>query len=161
MNAQEILREVNVCSRPGYYSGRGERDCDLNPQQLLRIHDLIREHHGEDAAKAMVSTVRALEECSATAFILALYALERNGWEYVKPSEQQTYIDQGIGEGGMLAQAFASLAERSKPNKNRDVFPRIKRAGVGDRFIQLLTTGTEDARWTVFVSHEDIDPFWP
>jgi hypothetical protein len=80
-SAGSMLHGVRMSSRPEFYSGRGAKYCDLNGKQLVNILNQIEQSIGEEAVNAFIQLVDSIKVLSATDFMVALYALERNGWK--------------------------------------------------------------------------------
>src|SRR3989338_1536022 len=84
ISAREISQEAGMSARPEFYSGRGAISCDLNSKQLETIYGLIKNHYGEKASEGFVKMVSEIPVLSATDFLISLYFLEGNNWEYNK-----------------------------------------------------------------------------
>lgn len=82
LTALQIVNETGMSSRPEYYSGRGAMTCDLNSNQLLRIHGLIQREYGNDAAKNFVEMVANMRDLAVSNFLTCLYHLESRNWKY-------------------------------------------------------------------------------
>ena len=82
LSAKEIVRQCGMSDRPGYYSGRGAITDDLSSTKLERIYQLIKTRVSEDAAASFVEMVDALPVASATDFLISLYKLEGNEWQW-------------------------------------------------------------------------------
>jgi hypothetical protein len=88
MELYRIIREAKMSPRPEYYSGRGATQTDLPAASLKRIYELIKYHHGDDAAENFCHMVFEIPKLSATEFLLALYGLEARGWKWSPKSHQ-------------------------------------------------------------------------
>ncbi len=110
ISAREIVYSVKGMSgRPEYYSGRGATMSDLDGDRLYAIYQKIAQELGTRQADAFVTMVEKLKTLSATNFLNALYALERNDWNLTEFNESN--IDVGPDGAGRGMIAFATVAE--------------------------------------------------
>ena len=112
------IRANRMSTRPEFTSGRGAKLGDLPPRVLFVIWDLLSkgecaepdpenaDQFPRGAAEAFVDLVEFTKVMSATAFLIGLYQLERDGWVFTKPSAQHV----GISLDGSEGQAFATMA---------------------------------------------------
>lgn len=82
--AHEIVRNAGLSDMPEYYSGRGAILEDLNSITLEKIYREIDASFGNRASDSFVRMVADIPKLSATDFLISLYSLEANGWEYKK-----------------------------------------------------------------------------
>lgn len=86
LSPREIVRtycEGKINPSPDFYSGRGNRNSDLNSKLLELIYSGVKIEHGDEAAQSFVQMVEAMtEDASATTFLLSFYELEQVGWEF-------------------------------------------------------------------------------
>ena len=112
ISTYDLISKAKMSDRPEFYSGRGARYCDLNPDQLKTIYDGVKENIGDDAASAFVEMIENMDSLSATNFLNNLYALEARDWKYV-PIEES---DIDVGPDGPqrevigLASIFSALS---------------------------------------------------
>lgn len=113
ISAREIVHSVKgMSSRPDFYSGRGAIMSDLDGNMLYAIYQKIAQKLGTEQANAFVTMVEKLETLSATNFLNALYALERNDWNLIKFNESNVDVSSD-------GTAFATVSE-SLFNYGRD-----------------------------------------
>lgn len=110
ISAREIVYSVKGMSgRPEYYSGRGATMSDLDGDRLYAIYQKIEQELGTRQADAFVTMVEKLKTLSATNFLNALYALERNDWNLTEFNESNIDLGSDGAERGIIA--FATIAE--------------------------------------------------
>lgn len=110
MSAREIVYSVRGMSgRPEFYSGRGATISDLDGDRLYAIYQKIAQELGTRQADAFVTMVKKLKTLSATNFLNALYALERNDWNLTEFNESN--IDLGSDRAGRDIITFTTVAE--------------------------------------------------
>jgi len=106
-HANEIVMAAGMSVRPEYYSGRGATTSDLNERILEKVHALITQEHGADAAKNFVQMVDDIPKLSATDFLLNLFRLEGGDWTWTPErlgSERGIYAaDEGSALGTTLS----------------------------------------------------------
>lgn len=113
ISAREIVYSVKGMSgRPESYSGRGATMSDLDGEKLYAIYQKIVEELGTRQANAFVTMVEKLKTLSATNFLNALYALERNDWNLTEFNESN--IDVGPDGAGRGIIALATVAESGR-----------------------------------------------
>jgi len=131
MGASTIVMQAGMSARPGFYSGRGAISSDLNDKILEKVHQGILHAHGEQAAAQFVGMVADIPKLSATDFLLTLYRLEGNGWQWDKRlvgGEKGIYPD-GVGSAwGTIASILGGMDERDETNYIRGEF--LRRHGV-------------------------------
>lgn len=126
MKASEIVTrytEGRMAARPEYYSGRGATISDLNSKLLEGIYQGILKEIGPGAADQFVLMVEDLDRVSATYFLNSLYALEANGWVWVKadaPSKSMDHMDLGRDKEGLEVVGFATFASWAFGGSDRD-----------------------------------------
>ncbi len=117
-----IWTENRMSNRSGYYAGRGSLTCDLNSDLLERIYQGIKKDVGEEEAKNFVQMVDALEDMSATAFIVAFRQFGYNKFQGIVEQHEdddialsaQLHGDDTVNEGmSVLIQALANRSNRS------------------------------------------------
>ena len=79
-NFEKIIYQSGLSARPGYYSGRGQSEGDLNSNNLEKIHDGLLNSFGAAPASNFVSLVAGVQELSATNFLRALEEFEFAGF---------------------------------------------------------------------------------
>jgi len=121
MNARDMLYELRMSARPGYFSGRGATTSDLNYEILTAIAKMIEKHHGKAAKKNFVNMVAGMEKCTATDFLLELFTLENNGWKY----KEQKFNKNGIYPED-IGTAIGTVIEGFAGNTSRDQTPLIR-----------------------------------
>lgn len=110
ISAREIVYSVKGMSgRPECYSGRGATMSDLDGDRLYAIYQKIAQELGTRQANAFVTMVEKLKTLSATNFLNALYALERNDWNLTEFNGSN--IDVGPDGAGRCMIALATVAE--------------------------------------------------
>jgi len=112
LNASEIVREAGMVSRPEFYSGRGAITCDLNDKILEDTYRVIEREHGVGPANQYAQMVADIPKLSATDFLLTLYRLEGNKWNWDKRilgHEKGVYVD-GPNDQAKMAVGMATLA---------------------------------------------------
>lgn len=124
ISAREIVYSVGMSGRPEFYSGRGALFEDLPIDKLVRIHTIIGENFGADAAKAFVTMMENLKSLSATNFLNALYALEANNWVYYPVHESD--IDVGHDGPQRAAVAFATIFSSLSSNRDDTEYIRMR-----------------------------------
>ena len=110
LNAGQIVVKAGMSDRPGFYSGRGATTTDLNDMILEKIYQEIKKEHGEDSAKQFTQMVADIPKLSATDFLLSLYRLEMNDWNWSKEllgEEKGIYPED---EGSALGTIFSALS---------------------------------------------------
>ena len=120
LTAREIVMQAGMSSRPEYYSGRGATLTDLNSEYLSRIHGIIKESHGTDAAKNFVDMVANIKVLSASDFLTCFYFLEIHSWKY---RGFQSDLPQGVavakdkhGNYDLTSGMFSMMAVMSRGN---------------------------------------------
>lgn len=113
MDARAIVQNwAGMSARPEFYSGRGTVSSDLNSEHLEQIYAGVLENVGQEAATEFACLVRDIKSLNATAFLIALYGLERNGWKWNKPLDTDSKgIDVGpdMGDGVREAIGMATI----------------------------------------------------
>lgn len=131
LDARNIVRKAGMSDRPEYYSGRGAMTCDLNDTILESAYKLINQEHGEAAAKSFAQMVVDIPKLTATDFLLTLYYLEGNNWEWNKRLLNDTQgiyaTDEGSGMGTILS-VLGGLGERDETYFIRGEF--LRRHGI-------------------------------
>src|SRR3989338_1562165 len=122
LTAEEIVRRCNMCARPEYYSGRGAIFSDLDSGILEAVYVNIKNIYGNQAAKNYAQMIADIPKLSATDFLLTLYSLEGNKWEWNKRllgNQNGIYID-GTTDEARIAVAFATIANGLYGINDRD-----------------------------------------
>ncbi len=128
MQISSILEESKVGSRASYFSGRGATLSDLNSTKLLAMQDLIKKHHGEDAAKSFVDLVQSMENLNATDFINNCYLFERSGFDWTQKAAPKNGIEVIKNEDGEYDYTHGMLSIAAAMQSNdRDDTEAIKR----------------------------------
>ncbi len=105
ISAREIVYSVGMSGRPEYYSGRGATASDLNGDMLYAIYHKILHELGVRQANVFVAMVKKLKTLSATNFLNALYALERNDWKLMEFNESNVDVGPDGNSRGIIALA--------------------------------------------------------
>lgn len=86
--------------RSGYYAGRGPRSGDLGDTHLEMLWTGIRDDVGEEAARNFVLMVEALDDISATAFLVSFehYFCNKFRWLNRQQTRQDGITLSGRGE---------------------------------------------------------------
>lgn len=93
MKMKEMFHNIKgMSSHPTYYAGYGASRKNLGEPELEQIFDLIKKHHGEQAAEAMLDMVEDLKgkDMAAMGLMQALYNLEESRYKYVKMDSSLT-----------------------------------------------------------------------
>lgn len=107
----KYIKQMSV--RPGYLAGRGATLSDLKAEYLFTFYEKIKEAVSDDAAQSFVKMVKNLKVASGTAFLTALYSLERNNWLYQDGNIGNPNYVENIGEAtGLVFSALAGMNER-------------------------------------------------
>lgn len=120
IDARQIVMEAGMSTRPEFYSGRGAISCDLNDKHLEKIYQIIKKEYGNDTAKQYAQMVADIPKLSATDFLITLYRLEGNEWEWDKRilgNERGAYVDGETDEAKMavgMATIFGALTGDSE-----------------------------------------------
>lgn len=113
-----------LCSRPGYYAGRGPLACDLNSDILDDLWKGIQENVGDEAARNFVMMVESLSDMSATAFLVSFQHYWSNKWRWDDRKQQpgDGVALSGRGEElyteGMFAVMTALTDKRDRQSKD-------------------------------------------
>lgn len=106
----EIMRRAGLTSSPEYFSGRGPGD--ITAKHLTKIHKLIKEYKGDEAAANFVEMIKGTEDMSATSIVKRYNRLGANNWKWLPEwNEAQKERDNNIAidtENPM--QMFATIA---------------------------------------------------
>jgi len=127
LSASEIVREAGMSARPGFYSGRGATNSDVNDKIWEKVYQVINNFHGEDAANQYAQMVADISKLSATDFLLTLYRLESNDWEWDKKlsgSEKGIYPDSEGSAWGTIGEVLCGGHERDETYNIRGQFLR-------------------------------------
>lgn len=123
LNVKQIVAESGMASaRPEYFSGRGATISDLNSDILQNIYSLTKNEHGIEAANSFVQMVVDIPKLSATDFLLSMYRLEGNGWNWNKKllgNEDGLYVN-GLSDIAKMGVGFGSIASTLVDLKDRD-----------------------------------------
>jgi len=111
MDAMQIVSEAGMTEDPGYYSGRGAIRSDLNNQILEKVYQGIKKEYGEEPAQNFVQMVADIPKLSATDFLLTLYRLEGNNWEWDKmlSNKKGIYLGNDGSVFGTMASALCGM----------------------------------------------------
>ncbi len=165
LTAEEIVRRCNMCARPEYYSGRGATLTDLNSKILEAVYVDIKNIYGNQAAKNYAQMVADIPELSATDFLLTLYSLEGNKWEWNKRllgNQKGIYID-GATDEAKIAVAFATIANGLYSINDRDETELIKGEFLMKHIIEIKIkhrknrskSKLEDVLWNPYGRNDD------
>lgn len=129
-HANEIVMAAGMSARPEYYSGRGATTSDLNERILEKVHALITQEHGAEAAKNFVQMVEDIPKLSATDFLLSLFRLEGSAWLWtfdLLGAERGIYAtDEATGMGTILS-AMSGMGDRDETQYIKGHFIREHR----------------------------------
>ena len=107
--------------RPEYFSNRGATTSDLNDKILENIYKGIQNEYGDNAANQFAQMVAKIPKLSATDFLLSLYRLEGNNWnwdEKILGNEKGIYA---TDEGTAMGTLFAALSGMNKRDETKDI----------------------------------------
>lgn len=122
MGANEIVNACGMSGRPEYYSGRGANISDLNFEMLERIYTGIKASHGINAGEEFVQMVADIPKLSATDFLVNLYNLEGNNWNWDKRmvrDESGVYVG-GITDDQKFVSGYMAIMGVMSGMNNRD-----------------------------------------
>ncbi len=97
---KNIVREVNMSTRPEYYAGYNAILSNLNGEQLQGIFEGVKKEYGEAAAENFVAMVAGMEQMKATSFLNELYSLYYAGWKYVSAEKDASNMEIAKDEDG-------------------------------------------------------------
>jgi hypothetical protein len=123
-----ILIDAGMCTRPGYYSGRGAIRCDLNSTQLEKIRAGIEKEHGKKESKAFIRMVEDIPVLSATDFLITLSALEQNDFAWNKTmvsGKKGMHFESEAEAFGTVMGVFMGDAQRNETDSIRGEFLRL------------------------------------
>lgn len=103
----EICKRSGITSRPEYYSGRPPGD--INADHLIKLHDLIKIHKGEEAAKYFVQMIEGTADFSATSLVKRILKLERNEYVWGPGLDEEQKPNDNIELDGTPLQAVATM----------------------------------------------------
>jgi hypothetical protein len=104
---KELCRRANISSSPEYYSGRPPGDIDAN--HLIKLHDLIKIHKGEEAAKYFVQMIEGTVDFSATSLVKRILKLDKNDYTWGPGLDDEQKPDDNIALDGSPLQAMATM----------------------------------------------------
>lgn len=99
------------CFDSGYYAGRPPSTSDINTAVLEGFYDGLKKKAGEEAAANFVRFVNALQDMSASSFIVAFEAFFRSGCKVIDIKQRKSDRTRITEHGGAAeSQAFAVMA---------------------------------------------------
>lgn len=109
---------------PGYYAGRGPMLGDLNSDHLEDLWSGINANIGAEAARNFVMMVEALDDMSASAFIVSFrhYWYNKFRWDNRQQRGGDSFELSARGaalEAQGFAAIFSALGRRSSPESDR------------------------------------------
>lgn len=119
-----------MSDRPEYYSGRGATTSDLDPNKLQKIWTAILAHRGAKEAEAFVRMVESIPVLSATDFLLALCALERNNFKWDHDMLPKGKGIHATDHGSAFGTVMSVMSGSMKSDSTREIkFPFLNKHG--------------------------------